>query len=63
MNIIKIGNISHDVMRITCGCGTIFEFEKKECNTTSQLGVMHDGMGAYNINCPVCGVNIDFDWG
>lgn len=48
--------------RVTCDhCSSIFEFTKDECKHTSQLGVMHDGLGAYNIDCPVCGATRYFD--
>lgn len=63
MKIIKRGSVPCDTKQIRCTkCNTLFEVEKRECNVTSQLGVMHDGMGAYNIDCPVCGVNLNFDW-
>ena len=45
-----------------CKCGSIFEFEKSECNVTDQMGVMHDGLGSYNIKCPVCRNRQYFNW-
>ena len=49
--------------RLTCNkCGSIFEFEKSECDVTSQRGVMHDGLGSYNIKCPVCSNIQYFNW-
>lgn len=49
--------------RMTCReCGSVFEFEKSECDVTDQMGVMHDGLGSYNIKCPVCGMKSYFDW-
>lgn len=48
---------------MTCReCGSVFEFEKSECDVTDQMGVMHDGLGSYNIKCPVCGMKSYFDW-
>lgn len=62
MLIIKRGEIK-STKRITCeDCKTIFEFEKTECNATDQMGVIHDGLGCYNIRCPVCGKTQYFDW-
>lgn len=49
--------------RLTCDkCSSVFEFEKIECNVTDQLAVMHDGLGGYNIKCPVCCMKLYFDW-
>jgi RNA polymerase subunit RPABC4/transcription elongation factor Spt4 len=51
------------IKRKTCDkCGSIFEFEKSECDVTDQLGVIHDGLGSYSIKCPVCGVRAYFNW-
>ena len=63
MKIIKRNELPIEIKRITCKkCGSIFEFTKDECKATSQLGVMHDGLGSYNINCPVCNKINYFDW-
>lgn len=63
MNIIKQGELKPEIKRITCeNCGTIFEVEKNECTHTSQMGVMHDGLGSYNIKCPVCRNRQYFNW-
>lgn len=63
MKIIKHGKLKPDIKRITCeNCDTIFEVEKSECNCTSQMGVMHDGLGSYNIKCPVCRNRQYFNW-
>lgn len=49
--------------RLTCDkCDSVFEFEKSECDVTDQMGVMHDGLGSYNVQCPVCGERSYFDW-
>lgn len=49
--------------RLTCDkCGSVFEFEKSECDVTDQMGVIHDGLGSYSIKCPVCGKRSYFDW-
>lgn len=48
--------------RLTCDkCGSIFEFEKSECDVTGQIGVM-DGLDNYNIKCPVCRNRQYFNW-
>lgn len=63
MKIIKQGKLKPDIKRITCeNCGTIFEVEKNEYAHTSQMGVMHDGLGSYNIKCPICSDAQYFDW-
>lgn len=64
MKVIQVGKPISQIKRLTCsGCGTIFEFTKSECSVTSQFGVIHDGLGNYNINCPVCNSVAYFDWG
>ena len=63
MKIIKQGELKPAIKRITCeNCGTIFEVEKNECNCTQQMGVMHDGLGSYNIKCPTCKDTQYFNW-
>ena len=63
MKIIKVGKTISQIKRLTCShCESIFEFTKDECKHTSQLGMMHDNLGAYNIDCPVCGATRYFDW-
>lgn len=63
MKIIKHSKLKPDIKRITCDkCGSIFEFEKSECNVTDQMGVMHDGLGSYNIKCSVCRNRQYFNW-
>lgn len=62
MKIIK-KNENYKVKRITCdGCGSIFEFSKGECHRTGTLGIIHDGLGEYNIGCPVCKQINYFSW-
>lgn len=63
MKIIKRQKLVAPTKRLTCDkCGSIFEFEKRECDVTDIMGVMHDGLGSYNIKCPVCGKRFYFDW-
>lgn len=63
MEIIKRGEVRDEVKQIECKrCGTIFRFKKSECKVTPPLGVLHDGLKDYNIDCPICGMNIDFNW-
>ena len=63
MNIIERHEQITLTKRLTCDkCGSIFEFEKSECNVTDQMGVMHDGLGSYNIKCPVCSNIQYFNW-
>ena len=63
MNIIERHEPITPTKRLTCDkCGSIFEFEKSECDVTDQMGVMHDGLGSYNIKCPVCSNRQYFNW-
>lgn len=63
MNIIERHEPITPIKRLTCDkCGSIFEFEKSECNVTDQIGVMHDGLGSYNIKCPICRNRQYFNW-
>ena len=63
MNIIERHESITSTKRLTCDkCGSIFEFEKSECDVTGQMGVMHDGLGSYNIKCPVCSNIQYFNW-
>ena len=63
MNIIERHEPITLIKRLTCDkCGSIFEFEKSECNVTDQICVMHDGLGSYNIKCPVCSNRQYFNW-
>lgn len=63
MRIVKEGVIPKELMRLKCGdCGTIFEIEKHESIATSQLGIVHDGLPSYHIDCPICKKTIYFDW-
>ena len=62
MNIIERHEPITPNKRLTCDkCGSIFEFEKSECDVTSQRGVMN-GFGSYNIKCPVCRNRQYFNW-
>ena len=62
MNIIERHEPITPTKRLTCDkCGSIFEFEKSECDVTSQRGVMN-GFGSYNIKCPVCINRQYFNW-
>ena len=63
MNIIERHEPITPTKRLTCDkCGSIFEFDKSECDVTGQMGVMHDGLGSYNIKCPVCSNIQYFNW-
>lgn len=63
MKIIERHEPTMPTKRKTCDkCGSIFEFEKSECDVTDQIGVMHDGLGSYSIKFPVCGVRLYFNW-
>ena len=60
MIIIKEGNRPAIIKRFTCkNCGCIWEAEKGEYNVTSQYGIIHDGLKAFNMNCPCCGKIVD----
>lgn len=62
MEIIRQGNTYKTKKQFVCTrCGCIWNAEKGEYNVTSQLGVMHDGMKAYNMKCPCCGNIVDTD--
>lgn len=62
MKIVRMGKTEPTTKRITCEyCGCIFEAEREEYNITSQLGVMHDGLQAYNCICPCCKKSTYFD--
>ena len=62
MKIIKKGIRTTLFKRFMWGsCGCIWEAEKGEYNSTSQLGMIHDGLKAYNMNCPCCGAFVDAD--
>ena len=63
MNIIERHEPITPTKRLTCDkCGSIFEFEKSECDVTGQMGVMHDGLGSYNIKCAGCSNIQYFNW-
>lgn len=63
MEIIKRYSPLKQTKQLTCdGCGSVFNFEKSECDVIDQMGVMHDGLGCYSIKCPVCGKRSYFDW-
>lgn len=62
MEIIRVGKIDYKTKRLTCNkCKTIFEVEKSDCSVTSDTAAFYDGMKHYNVNCPICKKNIDFD--
>ena len=62
MKIIKKGIRPTLFKRFICAnCGCIWEAEKGEYNSTSQLGMIHDGLKAYNMNCPCCGIIVYVD--
>ena len=46
---------------ICTNSGSIWEAEKDEYNVTSSLGMMHDGLKAFNMDCPCCGAFVDVD--
>ena len=46
---------------IWANCGCIREAEKGEYNVTSYLGMMYDGLKAFNMNCTCCGAFVDVD--
>lgn len=55
MKIIKPGKKPPTAICFECDyCGCVFEEEKGKCEITSQMGVMHDGLGSYNCRCPCC---------
>ena len=55
MNIIKDGTITVPIIRFECNnCGCVFEADKGEYKYSSQMEVMHDGLGAYKCECPCC---------
>ena len=62
MKIIKEGIRPILIKRFICtNCGCIWEAGKSEYNVTSYLGMMHDGLKAFNMNCPCCGTLVDVD--
>ena len=62
MKIIKKGFRPTITKRFICAdCGCIREAEKGEYNVTSHLGMIHDGLKAYNMNCPCFGAFVDAD--
>ena len=62
MKIIKKGIKKGITKRFICAdCCCIWEAEKGEYNVTSHLGIMYDGLKAYNMNCPCCGAFVDAD--
>ena len=62
MKIIKKGIRPTITKKFICtNCGCIWEAEKGEYNVTSYLGMMHDGLKAYSMNCPCCGAFVDAD--
>ena len=62
MNIIERHEPITPTKRLTCDkCGSIFEFEKSECDVTGQRGVM-SYLGSYNIKCPICKNRQYFNW-
>ena len=55
MTIVKNGKISSKIICFECdNCGCLFEAEKGEYKTSSQMEVMHDGLGTYKCECPCC---------
>lgn len=55
MKIIKDGTIPSTIIRFICdNCGCVFDAEKGEYECSSQMEVMHDGLGAYKCECPCC---------
>ena len=63
MNIIERHQSITPTKRLTCDkCGSIFEFEKSECDVTDHRGIMQDGLGRYNIKCPVGRNRQYFNW-
>ena len=62
MKIIKKGIRPTITKRFICkNCGCIWEAEKGEFNMTSQIAMIHDGLKAFNMKCPCCGVFVDAD--
>ncbi len=63
MKIIERHESATPTKRLICDkCGSVFEFEKSECNITDSMAVIHDCLGNYNIKCPVCKEKVYFDW-
>lgn len=63
MRIIKDGTIPSTTIRFICdNCGCIFEAEKGEYGYSSQLEVLHDGLGSYKCQCPCCQRTVYTDW-
>jgi rubredoxin len=55
MIIIKDGIIPSNIIRFNCeNCGCIFEADKGEYQTSTQMEVMHDGLAPYKCQCPRC---------
>lgn len=55
MRIIKDGTIPITTVTFECDeCGCIFDAEKGEYMYSSQMEVMHDGLGDYKCKCPCC---------
>lgn len=55
MRIIKDGVIKPKTIVFECDeCGCIFEAEKDEYSYSSQMEVMHDGLGGNKCKCPCC---------
>ena len=62
MKIIKEGIRPTITKRFICkNCDCIWEAEKREYNVTSHLGMIHDGLKAYNMWCSCCGAFVDVD--
>ena len=55
MTIVKNGKIPSTIICFECEyCGCLFEADKGEYKYSSQMEVMHDGLGAYKCECPCC---------
>lgn len=62
MEILEYRGIPKRYKIVKCGnCKSVIKVYRSDVEITSQLGVLHDGIGTYNFNCPVCRYNIDFD--
>ena len=62
MKIIKEGKKLVRTKRVTCNdCGCIFEVDEGEYQISTQIEVMHDGLGNYNCECSCCHQTVYFN--
>lgn len=55
MIIVKNGKIPNRIICFECDyCGCLFEAEKGEYLCSSQMEVLHNGLGQYKCKCPCC---------